>query len=180
MSLAPSTDLVLEVSRAADPARAAAVTERLKALSSQGANSPQDFASTLASTAPPTLSAPVAAPLSRATKAERQLESVVMTEFISEMLPKDAPSAFGQGYAGDMWRSMLAEKVADQIAASGRLGIASRLFANKPLSSSAHLLSPDHGRGLSEPTAAQASANPLSAPSAADIEHGAFLFAKKT
>ena len=64
------------------------------------------------------------------------------SEFIGEMLPKDTPSAYGQGYAGDMWRSMLAERVADQIAASGRLGIASRLFATHPLSASAELTAP--------------------------------------
>ena len=58
----------------------------------------------------------------------------MLTEFIGEMLPKDAQSAFGQGYAGDMWRSMLAERVADQIAASGRLGVASHLFARPRLS----------------------------------------------
>ncbi len=178
MSLAPSTDLVLEVSRAADPARAAAVMDRLKALSSQGANSPQDFATTLEQAAPPPAAA--GAPLSREAKAERQLESVVLSEFIGEMLPKEAPSVFGQGYAGDMWRSMLAERVADQIAASGRLGIALRLFANKPMSSSTHLLSPDNGRGLNEPAAAAASANPLSSASSAEIDDGAFLFAKKS
>ena len=47
MSLAPPTDIVLEVSRAADPARAAAVAEKLGALARQGADAPQDFATAL-------------------------------------------------------------------------------------------------------------------------------------
>jgi len=159
MSLAPSTDLVLEVSRAADPSRASAVVDKLNALASAGAQSPADFAAALNSVAAdapaPAASAAApapraASPLSREEKARHQLESVFLSQFIGEMLPKDAPSAFGQGYAGDMWRQMLAERVADQIAATGRLGIASRLFAGKPLSSSAALLSPEKMRGLGE------------------------------
>ena len=185
MSLAPSTDLVLEVSRAADPSRASAVVDKLNALASAGAQSPADFAAALNSVAAdapaPAASAAApapraASPLSREEKARHQLESVFLSQFIGEMLPKDTPSAFGQGYAGDMWRQMLAERVADQMAASGRLGIASRLFAGKPLSSDANLLSPEKMRGLGAAEATQSSANALSIPSGAEIEDGAFLF----
>jgi Rod binding domain-containing protein len=178
MSLAPPTDIVLEVARAADPARAAAVAERLNALGRQSATSAQDFASTLdLVSAPKTAPTPPrAAPISRAKTAETKLESVVLTQFVQEMLPKDAQSVFGQGYAGDMWRSMLAERVADQMAATGRIGIASRLFANKPLSSSAQLLAPEQGRGLTHVT--ETSANALSTASGAKIEQGGVLFAR--
>jgi len=182
MSLAPPTDIVLEVARAADPSRAAAVVDKLKALAAQGAASPQDFAAALSAAASPTGPTPpvlpIGAPVSRARKAETKLESVMLGEFISEMLPKDTPSAFGQGYAGDMWRSMLAERVADQIAASGRLGIASRLFADHPLASGSKMLAPDRLRGPLQAETAQASANALSSPSGADIEDGAFLFGR--
>ena len=180
MSLAPPTDIVLEVARAADPARAAAVVKRLNALANQGADSPQDFASALDAVRPPT-SAPApprAAPVSRAQTAQTKLESVILTQFVQEMLPKDAQSVYGQGYAGDMWRSMLAERVADQMAASGRIGIASRLFANKPLSSSAQLLAPDKGRGLTQTNVTETSANALSSASGARIEQGGVLFAR--
>jgi flagellar protein FlgJ len=164
MSLAPPTDLVLEVSRAADPARAAAVADRLNALAAKGAASPADFATTLSAAGASTAqkSVPLAhagRPASRAQTAQTKLESVILSEFIGEMLPKDTPSAFGQGYAGDMWRSMLAERVADQIAASGRLGIAARLFASHPLPSGSHLLSTDRLRGLTQADAAQAGAS---------------------
>ena len=37
------------------------------------------------------------------------------------MLPKENSKMFGTGNAGKMWQSLLAEKLADQIAASGRL-----------------------------------------------------------
>jgi Rod binding domain-containing protein len=187
MSLAPSTDLVLEVSRAADPSRAAAVVDRLKALASDGAQSPADFAAALnaaSSAAPaptPVVATPLAAlrpasPVSREQKARTQLEAAFLSQFIGEMLPKDAQSAYGQGYAGDMWRSMLAERVADQMAASGRLGIASRLFSGRPLASSDALMSPEKMRGLGQAQATQTSANALSSPSGADIVNGGFLF----
>ena len=162
MSLAPSNDLVLEVSRAADPAKASAVIGKLNALGAgAGAVSPPDFAAALDAAAAPAPAPRAAAPVpSRAQSAGTKLESVVLTEFIGAMLPKDAPAAFGQGYAGDMWRSMLAERVADQIAASGRLGLASRLVASHPIAA----------------PAAQASANPLSNASGADVREGAYLF----
>jgi Rod binding domain-containing protein len=189
MSLAPSTDLVLEVSRAADPSRAAAVVAKLNALARDGAQSPADFAAALNAAAPaaaasaPAAGTPLAAlrpvaPLSREAKARTQLEAAFLSQFIGEMLPKDTPNAFGQGYAGDMWRSMLAERVADQIASSGRLGIASRLFAGKPLSSTTTLMSPEKMRGLGQAQTAETSANALSSPSGADIVDGGFLFAE--
>jgi flagellar protein FlgJ len=187
MSIAPSTDIVAEVARAADPARAAAVTAKLNALSSQGAGSPQDFVAALdaagGAAATDGLSDArgklVNATLSRNARVEKahtKLESVVLTELIGEMLPKDTPSAYGQGFAGDMWRSMLAERVADQIAVSGRLGIASRLFAGRPLSASAELTAPGKPRGAAAAETTLASSNALSAPFGADIERGAVMF----
>jgi flagellar protein FlgJ len=190
VSIDPSTDIILEVARAADPARATAVAERLNALSRQGAASPQDFAAALDASAPLPAAVEAAPDLRarltdatlgrnrRADEVPKKLESLVLTEFIGEMLPKDTPSAYGKGFAGDMWRSLLAERVADQMAASGRVGIASRLFAGRPLSRSAELLAPNRPHGLGEANATQASANPLSAPSDVAIERGAVLFAK--
>ena len=187
MSIAPSTDIVAEVARAADPARAAAVTAKLNALSNQGARSPQDFATALdtagGAAATEGLSDArgklVNATLPRNTRAEKahtKLESVVLTELIGEMLPKDTPSAYWQGFAGDMWRSMLAERVADQIAASGRLGIASRLFADRPMSASAQLTAPGKPHDVAAAETTLASSNALSAPFGADVEHGAVMF----
>ena len=53
----------------------------------------------------------------------------MLSSFVGELLPKDTGEVFGQGMAGDMWRSMLAEQVSMQIAKSGKLGLARRLFA---------------------------------------------------
>ena len=99
----------------------------------------------------------------------------MLNSFVSELLPKDTGEVFGQGMAGDMWRSMLAEQVSTQIAKSGKLGLARRLLAT-------HEVGVNPGRvGEAAKTvgesAAQMSANILSAPAAADPENGAVLFA---
>ena len=57
----------------------------------------------------------------------------MLTPLVGEMLPKDASNVFGSGTAGDMWRSMLAEQVSQQIAKSGKLGLSRRLFATHEL-----------------------------------------------
>ena len=176
MSLSPSNDLVLEVSRAADPARAAAVKEKLAALSGGAPAGGDGFQAALGAvagaTAPPALRP--GAPLSTAKKAQHMLESAFLTQFLQEMLPKDTPSAFGQGYAGDMWRSMMAERIADQVAASGRLGIGDKLFAGRPLAGRADLMSPEQMRGLRPHDVTVTSANPLSLPSGAAGDKGLF------
>lgn len=56
-----------------------------------------------------------------------QLEAFIMQTFIQSMLPKEAPSVYGKGTAGDVWKSMLAEKMGSEVARSGQLGIAKRL-----------------------------------------------------
>jgi peptidoglycan hydrolase FlgJ len=56
--------------------------------------------------------------------APEEFEAFVMQSFIQEMLPKGADNVFGKGIAGDIWRSMLAEKLAYEVAARGDLGIA--------------------------------------------------------
>ena len=177
MSLAPSTDIILEVSSAADPARAAAIAEKLGALASKGADTPQDFAAALQSVSRPPPVQP--APVARAANAETKLEAVFLSQFITEMLPKDAQSVYGQGYAGDMWRSMLAERVADQMAASGRIGIASRLFAHRPLESHAPDLKPESGRGLVDAQPRPSGVTALLGPDEAALEPGGGARARK-
>ena len=72
-------------------------------------------------------------------QAQVQFEAVLLNSFVSEMLPKDTPEAYGQGLAGDMWRSMLADQVSRKIASSGALGIGQRLFATHPMTASSSL-----------------------------------------
>jgi peptidoglycan hydrolase FlgJ len=190
MAFNPRTDVVLEVASAADPSRATLAAQRLSALA--GPNAPAaDFAADLDRAAAPGSGTP---PLANAAdarsrlaeaqggpdktrQAKTQFEAMMLNSFVSELLPKDTGEVFGQGMAGDMWRSMLAEQVSTQIAKSGKLGLASRLFAT-------HEVASHPGRiGEAAKTvgaaAAQMSANVLSAPAAAEPENGAVLFARR-
>jgi peptidoglycan hydrolase FlgJ len=56
-----------------------------------------------------------------------RFEALVLQTFIQSMLPKDAESVYGKGLSGDMWQSMLAEKIAEQVTQRGGIGIAARL-----------------------------------------------------
>jgi len=141
MSISPASDLILDVARAADPQKAAATTRALATAGNeqlQGA----DFANALDQTATAWRSTrdfsyqnPIASKnsvQSAASKAAVGLESVLLKSFVDQMLPKDAVEVFGSGVAGDCWKSMLAEKIANEMARSGALKLASRLFETHP------------------------------------------------
>ena len=136
------SDIVLGVALAADPQKQRAAAERLRSLSAAAraeldapvwqANVAQSIEGGQADVAgPPVQSAmPSGRKLARkAPDAFGQLEAVVMQTFIQSMLPKNAKHVFGKGLAGDVWRSMLAEKLANELARSGQVGLASRLQA---------------------------------------------------
>lgn len=133
MAISPVSDLILDVARAADPQKAAAASRALTASAA-----PDEFSATLKRAAPAVdagsyayrnPSATVTPAMTPARKAAVGLESVLLKGMIEEMLPKDAAEVYGSGVAGDVWRSMLSEKIADEVAKSGALHIADRLFA---------------------------------------------------
>lgn len=139
MAISPASDLILDVARAADPQKAAATTRALAA-ASLGADAGAGFAEAFngaARTAAPAPSYSYQNPVvsthvakeSRAQKAAIGFESVLLKTFVDEMLPKDAADFFGSGVAGDVWKSMLSQKIADEIAKSGALKLTDRLFA---------------------------------------------------
>jgi len=191
MAFNPRTDVVMEVLNAADPSRASLAAQRLSALA--GSNAPAaDFSVDLDRAASSATAIPAPLALANAAdarsrlaeipggpdklgQAKTQFEAMMLSSFVGELLPKDASSVFGQGTAGDMWRSMLAEQVSTQIAKSGKLGLARRLFATHEVGLHSGRVG-EAGKTVGEP-AAQMSANILSAPAAADSENGAVLFA---
>ena len=56
--------------------------------------------------------------------AAQKFEAFVLQSFIQEMMPDAQESVFGSGISGDFWKSMMAEKVAEQVAERSGLGIA--------------------------------------------------------
>jgi peptidoglycan hydrolase FlgJ len=187
MAFSPKTDVILEVASAADPSRASLAAQRLSAIAGSNAT-PADFVASLdraaASSTPTPLpnAADARSRLADASsgpdklgKARTQFEAMMLNSFVSEMLPKDTGEVFGQGMAGDMWRSMLADQVSTQIAKSGKLGLARRLFSTHEVGFHSARVG-EAAKAVGQP-AAQMSANILSAPVGADPENGAVLFA---
>lgn len=137
MSIFPATDLVTEVAKAAEPARRNAAVARLSEISNATPNSVDGFATLVAdrrdapSTATPTITArPVmidaAATASRdirSADATQKFEAFIIQSSLEAILPKSEGGFFGRGTAGDVWRSMIAEQIGDQIAKAGGLGL---------------------------------------------------------
>ena len=197
MALDPPTDIVMEVARAADPTRAAEVAQRLNALAAISPTAGNDFAATLqaagatpglgsaATTLPTglanmrqTLSMATQAGSDRASKAATQFESVLINSFVSQMLPKEAPASYGQGTAGDMWRSLLSEKVSDQIAKSGVLGLSRRLFAGHAGGAAAALGHAANAGASQHAGDVVMSSNNLSLPANANVTSGGLNFGR--
>ena len=185
MAFNPTSDVVLDVLNAADPARASIAAERLAALAA-GAPA-RDFtvdldkatvaaAANAASLAPGLANARQAlgGATDPAARAKVEFEAMALNSFVGEMLPKEASAFFGQGTAGDVWRSMLSEQISRQIAKSGALGLSRRLFATHELAAGERRAS-----GTAAATAVESSANILSAPAGADLVSGAVLSASR-
>ena len=60
---------------------------------------------------------------SKQTSTDRRFEAMVLQNFVENILPKDS-DLFGDKASADMCRSLLAEQVSNQLARSGRVGIA--------------------------------------------------------
>jgi hypothetical protein len=151
VAITPPSDIVLGVALAADPQAYQVAAQRLTRL---GNGPPVDFSTlitqaiesapeTPGSSETPSAGAaasgdPALPPgtlpartrqSAKATDAFGQLEAFVLQTFIQSMLPKNAPAVFGKGTAGDVWKSMLAEKMGAELSRSGQVGIAKRLSA---------------------------------------------------
>ena len=146
MSIAPPSDIILDVAQAADPRRLQAATSKLNGMAAAlggndttggGAASlarPDDFGAILdgaAGTRPggskslagSTLFPTAAGTLPPQGSPYRKFEAVLLQTFIQEMLPKDE-HLFGDAASADICRSMLAEQLATQLSKTGRIGIA--------------------------------------------------------
>lgn len=140
MSIAPPSDIIMDVAQAADPARRQAAVAKLAAqAAAQGGTPPVAFDAALG-TATPSLGVKTDAslrfsPLAGAGRSQslavhgspyQKFESVLLKNFVESIMPKDT-ELFGDAASADMCRSMFAEKIADQLAKSGRFGIATSI-----------------------------------------------------
>lgn len=110
----------------------AASTETFQSSMPSGTQAPAARPANVADPAATTTTRPsvgAGGPPRRRLDAYGQFEAFVLQSFVQSMLPKNATNVFGSGSAGEFWKSMLAEKMGDELARSGQVGIARRLAA---------------------------------------------------
>ena len=116
LAISPPGDIVLNVARAADPARAAAARERLQAKSGATASFSAVFENQPVGTTKVSVNAP--------SDVEKKFEAMVLQNFMQSLLPEETSAVYGEGLAGEMWRSMLAQQLSETLAEKGGIGIA--------------------------------------------------------
>ena len=115
-----ATDIVGDVVNAADPAKLQTSIAKLNGTTSLGQ---MDMAG-LVLNANDSGAAKAANPKA---KAYEQFEASILRNFVEGMLPKSAESVYGEGTAGNVWRSMQADFMSQELAKSGGIGIAATL-----------------------------------------------------
>jgi flagellar protein FlgJ len=138
MAISPPTDIVLDVLNNADPAVLEVAQAKLKA--GQATAEAQRLASTDESFAAIMRSDPVAdahklkhrldgADKKQVPETYRKFEAMVLQNFIKTMLP-ESEEVYGKGATGEIWKGMMAEQIANEIAKEGGVGIAEKLMDN--------------------------------------------------
>lgn len=134
MSIFPTTDIISDVARAADPEKVRIATKRLSEFGATsvasscdkgfpGAQSTRsrvwmgDAVTATIDQAPPTDIN--AKPLSAAQK----FEAFLLQSWLENLLPKEGGDAYGAGPGANVWRSMMAEQLGAQLARAGGLGL---------------------------------------------------------
>jgi peptidoglycan hydrolase FlgJ len=62
----------------------------------------------------------------------QQFEALYLRQMLEEWMPKDSKDLFGDGTAGPVWRSMLADQMATTLSKSGTIGIAQMIMKHEP------------------------------------------------
>ncbi|WP_102867546.1 rod-binding protein [Pseudovibrio exalbescens] len=151
MAVSPIGDIVMDVLKQADPLEVSSARQSLSKPVSVAANLPvageevswasamaraeqvgaSGTGASFASSGTPVESRTAEGVHSVANAAQdslgEKLEAAVLQTFIKSMLPANMDSVFGSGTAGHMWKGMMAEQLAAQMARSGGIGLAERL-----------------------------------------------------
>jgi len=142
MAISPPSDLVLDVVKAAEPSNVQAAREMLRSRAAgveatQLAGLGAGFATTVgdmngaASKAGLGNVQQTAVDKKAVPEAYRKFEATVLSNFIQNMLPSESEEVYGKGAAGDFWKSMMAEQMANAVSQRGGIGIAEQLFAKQ-------------------------------------------------
>ena len=133
MSIRPPSDIVLNVAMAADPVRAAGAARKLVGAAPPAFAAALDAPSSLRASPADTLAAlshrragqaaPSATPAGAMPKALRDLETFFLRTAFDGMLPAGSHVSGPAGAGAGLWKSMLSEALAGQVAASGGLHV---------------------------------------------------------
>jgi Rod binding domain-containing protein len=127
------SDLVLDVVQAADPSGIQAAREKLKVNGAAAeatllASNGNGFAAAVHQTSS-TASSAAQVPHAKVPETYRKLEASIASTFIQSMMPAESEEIYGKGSAGEFWKSMMSEKIADAVSKRGGFGIAEELFS---------------------------------------------------
>lgn len=117
---------MLDVARAVDPT--ALETARTNLLKRTGTAAAASGAFSLTETAASSETTPQGTRAAKEPDSLQRFEAMVLQTFFQNMMPKETAAVYGQGMAGDMWKSMMAEKLANVVAERGGIGIADRML----------------------------------------------------
>ena len=162
MAIQPPSDILLDVANAADPVAVRAATARLAALAADPGAANAGFSEALGQAAKGGRAAAPSGPLASSAAAnspaasspaatlaalpspvggghsaprpphpDRKFEAVLLQSFVESMLPKES-ELFGDKESSGVYRSMMAEQLANQIAAAGGIGLAKSLESKHP------------------------------------------------
>ena len=138
MSIKPPSDILLDVARAADPAKSTAAVERLTRLGADGGVDDVQFRDVLGKVNAPRSSLPAIAELRFAnmqpekaketaqTKAYQGFTALLLENLVDNMMPDDDDGFFGSEAGAGEWRSMLAQELGTSLSKSVDLGIGSK------------------------------------------------------
>jgi Rod binding domain-containing protein len=125
VAISPPSDIVLDVARAVEPANLEAARAQLARRGGAVGGTAAAFSlGDMRNAAAPE------AERGKSPDTFKRFEAMVLETFIQNMLPKNAENVYGKGVAGDMWKSMLAGKLADAMAERGGIGISDRILGD--------------------------------------------------
>lgn len=145
MAISPPSDIVMDVVNAADPTRVQMAQEKLRTQTATLAaarltREDQGFSTDVASldrtaglrldrtTALRTQTKDASKEAAETPETYRKFEAMVLQNFLKYMMPSDNEDVYGKGMAGDIWKSMSAEQIANAIAKRGGIGIADHML----------------------------------------------------
>jgi len=119
MAINPPSDLVMDVARAADPQAYRVASERLKSMTTGTDVAFSNYADSFNAGVNT-----VSQPQNSANSAYRKFEAFMLQSFVQSMFTSDTSATFGKGIAGEYWKSMMSEAMANKMADTGGVGIA--------------------------------------------------------